>query len=249
MKNSCLILFVSIIFFSCSQVTTDKIKVKNDLSAKYIKCFAICFTDTVWQVEDIFGEYVKTSIKSLTKYELNELGNFKQITYYKSDGKLGYIDTYEYIDGKVSKIKIVENDCLITTTFHRTNDEIDSICSISNSNTFPLKQIYEKIEENVYKVYYYDEPSIGNYVNIYHYDNNGNLLKVVNGQSNKTENEYFYKNGFLIGETFYIGDYVYKKEYKYDFDDKGSCIRIEKYNIINEIRTIEEITTRNIQYK
>lgn len=249
MKKSYLILFVSILFLSCSQATTDRTNVKNDLSAKYIKSFATCFTDTVWQVEDVFGEYVKTGIKSLTKYELNEFGNFKKITYYKSDGKLANIDNYEYIDGKVSKITTVDNDCTITTTFYRTHDEIDSIYSISNSDAFPLKQIYEKIEENVYKVYYYDDPSIGNYVNIYHYDNNGNLLKEVNGISNKTDYEYFYKNGLLIGETFYIRDFIYKKEYKYDFDEKGSCIKIEKYNIQNEIKTIEEITTRNIQYK
>lgn len=251
MKKIWLILLLCVLAVSCSQTKNDSVTVKNHLSMVHIKGFPTCYTDTVWQVEDIFGEPVKTGIKYLTKYELNKLGNYTKTTSYKSDGKLDEVSTYEYTNDKTSRINVVGNDYSEIITYYRTNDVIDSVYTITKSNNEEtlLREIHENIEKNVCKVHYFDIELVGNYVNLYHYDDDGKLLKTVNGQTNKTSYECFYKNDFLIEEITYVRDFIVKKEYKYDFDDRGSCIKIEKYNVENGIKTIEEITTRNIQYK
>ena len=247
------ILLIAILFVGCShsktKIGTDN--VDNYLSDKYIKGSVVCYTDTVWEVEDVFGELVRTGIHSLSKNEINELGNITKKTSYKSDGKLDKIYNYEYSNGKLSKINAISDNETETTTYYRTNGEIDSIYTLTKTSKDEIivKDIYEKIEDKVFTIHTFDDLA-GNYKYVYYYDEKNKLLKTVNDITKKVDYECIYRDGLLIEEITYIREFTVKDEYKYEFDDKGSCIKIEHYRVNDKgIRNIVDITTRNIQYR
>ena len=79
MRKMYLLLFVTLLFVGCSQN-----KIENDLAVMNIKGSVVAVTDTIWNVEEMFGEVVKKGIDKLIKYEFNNQGNLIAVLEYGS---------------------------------------------------------------------------------------------------------------------------------------------------------------------
>lgn len=274
MKKVYLLALVALFTISCSQHKTT-----TDLNRMNIKGNVSFVTDTIWNTEELFGEVVKTGVKNLIKYEINDQGNItNKVEYgsdgkltektiyayneedlilsekcYKDDGSLYYSYTYTYIDDNKYKINTVWDGYLKYTeedVYYKTNNLIDSICTvkIEDGEEFKTKQVFEQIDELSCKSTMYNADGSKS-EEIQYMDENLRLIK-VEGINQNLKVEWAYKDDLLSYYSYQSEDWSSKAEYKYKFDNKGNWIeKIEYKTNKNGITRIEEMTTRNIQYK
>jgi len=245
---------------------------KNGLEANNIKGDVISFTDSVWFVNEKFGEVHKEFLENYTKVEFNEDGNITNITeydddgsiknktvriwngkdladenYYNSDGNLERKSSFSIGDGNIKSCITTfynESNKVEKSSYFYTNDKVDSIISLKDGKKMTLtNSFFEDENGKGYKQVVIDYSGEKD-TSIFYFDSKGRITKMITGGDTYT---YIYNdNGDLEKSTYSH----FKNNYKYKYDSKGNWIeRIEYEKWANQKPTIKSYTTRTIEYR
>lgn len=274
MRKMYLLLFVTLLFVGCSQN-----KIENDLAVMNIKGSVVAVTDTIWNVEEMFGEVVKKGIDKLIKYEFNNQGNLIAVLEYGSDGKLEektikeynekgeilsdktYKDdgslyrshVFNYINDNTHKINIVWNGYSKYTeerVVYLTNNSVDSIYSVTKEDGKELVSKTVCRKIDKYKTKVTAFQADGSILETMDYVDEKMRFIKSEGLNENLLCEWTYSDDLLISRLSRGESWYYKTDYKYKLDNKGSWIELIEYETEKDgIPRLSKMTTRNIQYK